>query len=50
MDKVELDEDAVSELLSGDEISAECLKKLKPKLDVDEVREDLVMMGFVIGD
>lgn len=50
MDKVELDEDAVTELLSGDEISAECLKKLKPKLDVDDVREDLVMMGFVIGD
>ena len=50
MDKVELDEDAVTELLSGDEISADCLKKLKPKLDVDEVREDLVMMGFVIGD
>jgi hypothetical protein len=44
--KWELDEDAVAELLSGDEITRACLQHLKPGGDPDAVASELAAMGF----
>jgi hypothetical protein len=42
----ELDEDAVAELLSGDEITRDCLQRLKPDCDPAAVASELAAMGF----
>ena len=42
----ELDEDAVAELLSGDEITRDCHQRLKPGCDPDAVASELGAMGF----
>lgn len=44
----ELDEGAVAELLSGDEIKADCLRRLAPGCDVGAARSALEAMGFRI--
>ena len=42
----ELDEEAVAELLSGDEITRDDLRRLKPDCDVNAVASELIAMGF----
>ncbi len=42
----DLDEDAVAELLSGDEITRDCLQRLKPGCDPNAFAPELIAMGF----
>lgn len=46
---VELDEDAVAELLSGDEIATDCLRRLAPECDAAAVAPALAAMGFRVS-